>query len=163
MTQPSPLDRPPDFGEITHVALLVREPQAAAEWYERVLGLKIVVSAPDACFLSLGRNHHDLALIRATAPPSPGSVGLHHFALTIRGGPAELRRLHDRLVGLGVRIDRISDHAVGWGVYFFDPDGNRLELFCNREIDSASEAQAVFIAEGAPSRTIPIERVGEGA
>jgi catechol-2,3-dioxygenase len=59
-----------------------------------------------------------------------------------------------------VRIDRVSDHAVGWGVYFFDPDGNRLELFCNRENNSASEAQAVFIAEGAPSRTIPIERVG---
>lgn len=30
----------------------------------------------------------------------------------------------------GVRIDRAIDHRTGVGVYFQDPDGNSLELWC---------------------------------
>lgn len=160
MTTPLPhSDAPPDLGVITHVALLVTDPESAAAWYERVLGLKIVVRAPDACFLSFGPRHHEVALIRASAPRSQGSVGLHHFAMTIRGGPAELRRQHARFVSLGVSIDRISDHAVGWGLYFFDPDGNRLELFCDRDMP-ADQAQSAFSDAGAPSKPISIDEVG---
>lgn len=149
-------DGPPRLGRITHVALHVTDPEAA-DWYAKVLGLHIVVRAPGACFLSLGAHHHDIALIKAAAPRAPGSVGLHHMALTIEGGPEELRRLHARMEALGVSIDRISDHAVGWGVYFFDPDGNRLELFCDRGLP---DAQALFRQAGAPSMPIPIDQVG---
>jgi len=29
-----------------------------------------------------------------------------------------------------VRINEILDHGVSIGIYFFDPDGHQLEVFC---------------------------------
>ena len=28
-------------------------------------------------------------------------------------------------------IDRVTDHVMSRSIYFFDPDGNRLEIFCD--------------------------------
>jgi catechol-2,3-dioxygenase len=36
-----------------------------------------------------------------------------------------------------VPIVKITDHKAGIGVYFTDPDGNRLEFFCETEKDDA--------------------------
>jgi catechol-2,3-dioxygenase len=58
-----------------------------------------------------------------------GSAGLAHTALEIEGGVEELRSLHDRLRSHGVRVEFTADHVLTKSVYFFDPDGNRLEIF----------------------------------
>ena len=59
-----------------------------------------------------------------------GSAGLSHTALQIEGGEAELRELYQRLKDHGVKVDFTADHVLTKSVYFFDPDGNRLEIFC---------------------------------
>jgi catechol 2,3-dioxygenase len=59
-----------------------------------------------------------------------GSAGLSHTALQIEGGEAELRELYQQLKGHGVQMEMTADHVLTKSVYVFDPDGNRLELFC---------------------------------
>jgi catechol 2,3-dioxygenase len=59
-----------------------------------------------------------------------GSAGLSHTALQIEGGEAELRELYQRLKDHGVKVEFAAEHFLTKSVYFFDPDGNRLEIFC---------------------------------
>ena len=121
----------------THVALYVLDPEASGRWYGEVLGMEQVASEPRWTFMSFGQKHHDVALIKAQTPAELGTIGLQHYGLEIAGDLVELRRLYGMLLRRGVPIVKITDHKAGIGVYFTDPDGNRLEFFCETEKDDA--------------------------
>ena len=61
----------------------------------------------------------------------------------------ELRLLHDRLRIHGVRVEFTADHVLTEGVYFFDPDGNRLEIFAQEMTPAVGKQylHAAHIAE----------------
>ena len=81
-------------------------------------------------FFSFGERDHDIAVIKVPEDQPVGSAGLSHTALQIEGGEAELRALYHRLKDDGVKVDLTADHFITKSVYVFDPDGNRLEIFC---------------------------------
>jgi catechol 2,3-dioxygenase len=54
---------------------------------------------------------------------------VHHVAITLRGGPDELRAFVGELRVRGVELEMALDHLVSQSVYFRDPDGNRIEVF----------------------------------
>jgi catechol-2,3-dioxygenase len=81
-------------------------------------------------FFSFGEQHHDIAVIKVPDDQPVGSTGLSHTALQIEGGAAELRAFYQRLKAHGVQVDFTAEHFLTKSIYFFDPDGNRLELFC---------------------------------
>jgi catechol-2,3-dioxygenase len=60
--------------------------------------------------------------------------------LQIEGGEAELRAFYQRLNAHGVQVDFTAEHFLTKSIYFFDPDGNRLELFCE-SMDMAAAKQ----------------------
>lgn len=121
----------------THIALYVRDPVASGRWYAEVLGMEEVAHEPRWVFMSFGLKHHDVALIKAQTPAEIGTIGLQHYGLEIGGGLTELRRLYGMLLRRGVPIVKITDHKAGIGVYFTDPDGNRLEFFCETAVGDA--------------------------
>lgn len=121
----------------THVALYVRDPAASGRWYAEVLGMEEVAHEPRWVFMSFGQKHHDIALIKAQTPAELGTIGLQHYGLEIDGDLTELRRLYGMLLRRRVPIVKITDHKAGIGVYFTDPDGNRLEFFCETARDDA--------------------------
>ena len=41
----------------------------------------------------------------------------------------DLRAMHRRLLAEGYRIEGVVNHASAIGCYFFDPEGNRTEVF----------------------------------
>ena len=81
-------------------------------------------------FLSFGTQHHDIALFPLAQGVERSERGLNHIAMQIDGGEEELRKLYGRLLTEGTRIDSLIDHGETLSVYFFDPDGNGLEIFC---------------------------------
>lgn len=121
----------------THVALYVRDPDVSGRWYAEVLGMEEVAREPRWVFMSFGKKHHDVALIKAQTPAELGTIGLQHYGLEIDGDLIELRRLYGMLLRRQVPIVKITDHKAGIGVYFTDPDGNRLEFFCETASDDA--------------------------
>ena len=80
-------------------------------------------------FLSFGASDHDIALVKAPEGAQLGSPGLSHTALALEGGEEELREIYQRIKSSGARIDFLADHGLSRSFYFFDPDGNRLEIF----------------------------------
>ena len=120
------------INKVAHVVLNVKDVEASATFYNQVLGMEIMnlnLERPMA-FLSFGTQHHDLALFKAPEGSELGSLGLNHMAMQIQGGEAELEVMHRCLLDHGVTIRSTQDHGVTKSVYFSDPDGNGLEIFC---------------------------------
>lgn len=117
--------------KVGHVVLGVRDPKRSIAFYTEALGMELVKSLDEMqmAFFSFGERDHDIAVIKVPDDQPVGSAGLAHTALEIEGGVEELRSLHDRLRSHGVRVEFTADHVLTKSVYFFDPDGNRLEIF----------------------------------
>lgn len=137
-TQPPPA--PPPSIRIGHVHLKVADiPRALAFWRD-ALGFAVQQSrlGPDgrgAVFLSTDGYHHHIALNTwesAGGPPPPaGTTGLYHVALLYPDRPALARALL-RLLQHGVELDGASDHGVSEAIYLRDPDGNGVEIYCDK-------------------------------
>jgi len=71
-------------------------------------------------FFDLGNNQ--------SAQPSPNTPAwVNHLALKV-GSLASLERAKQRLEAAGVEVLGITDHGFVRSIYFFDPNGVRLEL-----------------------------------
>lgn len=142
----------------THLSLFVRDPDASARWYAHVLGMRESARSEDWVMMSFAERLHDIGLIRAAEGAHQGGLGLQHYGMEIEGDKDTLRALHDMLVEKGVEVVRITDHAIGNGVYFNDPDGNRLEFFLQTDHDP-ERAQQRFAETKAPSWDIELKHL----
>ena len=140
----------------THLSLFVKNPFDSAPWYERVLGMQETARGEKWVFLSFGRKHHDIALIQAEPGAVQGGIGLQHYGLEIEGDMDQLRRLMAQLIDGGVPIVKTTDHKIGVGLYFTDPDGHRFEFFCETVHDD-EEGKHVLNRYNAPSDPIDLQ------
>ncbi len=145
---------------LNHVAYVTRDTGATRRFYTELLGMTLVGSAEDEqvgstgesgrflhTFFQLGdgscvaffeiegvtSDHHETPLPR-WAP---------HLALSL-GSREELKSAHQRLTDAGVEVVGVVEHEGIWSsIYFFDPNGVRLELtFQSRELSDEDAAQA---------------------
>ena len=122
--------------KVAHVVLNCRDVEASMKFYTDALGMEVTSyrEEPPVAFLSFGAQHHDLALFQGPADQEklePDHLGLNHIALQLDGGENELKEIYQKLKSSGIEVERLSDHGMTCSVYFFDPDGNRLEVFCD--------------------------------
>lgn len=126
----------PKIKRVGHVVLYVRDPEASARWYSEVLGMQISALVSDGpyrggIFLSFGEHDHDIALFPDTHGGHRGRE-FEHIGLEVDCGSdlKKLRKLYGWMLKHEVKIHEILDHGVSIGIYFFDPDGHQLEVFC---------------------------------
>ncbi len=119
------------ISKVGHVVLNVSDTQASAKWYADVLGMELMNYTPglEMAFLSFGTRDHDIALVKGPEGVELGSTGLSHTALALEGGEDDLKEMYQRIKASGAKIDFLADHGLTKSFYFFDPDGNRLEIF----------------------------------
>jgi catechol 2,3-dioxygenase len=122
--------------EIGHVHLKVADLDRALAFYEGVLGFEITQRiGHSAVFLSAGGYHHHIALNTwesgGGAPPLPGTTGLYHFAIRYPNRAALADALR-RVGAAKLALEGASDHGVSEALYLRDPDGNGVELYCDR-------------------------------
>jgi catechol 2,3-dioxygenase len=122
------------INKVGHVVSNVRDLEASMAFYKTALGMELVThnTQRQMAFLSFGTQHHDIALCQAPEDAERGVIGINHIAMQIEGGAEELKQLYGRLLNAGARIDRTTEHSTTLSVYFFDPDGNRLEIFAEK-------------------------------
>src|SRR5689334_16792194 len=119
---------------IGHVVIKVRELDRSKKFYQEVLGLDLMgeIAKPRVAFLAANRNdHHEIGLLEVgpEAPDaSPAAIGLVHVAFRLRNDE-ELVAAYRELKEKGVKVHFTVDHGVTKSVYFFDPDGNELEVY----------------------------------
>ena len=84
------------------------------------------------------------------AQPSPNTPGwVNHLALKVDSIEA-LERARQALLRAGVEVLGITDHGFVRSIYFFDPNGIRLELTIDMSDDpvSASEIESAHVTLG---------------
>ena len=120
--------------KLGHIVLKVRDAQRSREFYTSALGLKVAHEdlKRGMVFLSFGKEHHELALFQLASGETPGEKqpGMHHMAWQL-GSFEELQAAHADLGRLGIPVEATVEHNVTRSVYFHDPDGNRVELYCD--------------------------------
>jgi catechol 2,3-dioxygenase len=107
-------------------------------------------------FFSFGERDHDIAVIKVPDDQPVGSAGLAHTALEIEGGQEQLRELYERLKSYGAQVEFTADHVLTKSVYFFDPDGNRLEIF-SQEMAPADGKQFLHDARAVADVMKPLD------
>ena len=122
--------------DISHVHLKVSDLDRALEFWHGVLGFDVMTRMGDqAAFLSAGDYHHHIGLntweSRGGPPPAPGTTGLYHVAIRYPDRRALAQALR-HVLDAGIRLDGASDHGVSEALYLRDPDGNGVELMCDR-------------------------------
>jgi catechol-2,3-dioxygenase len=143
---------------LNHAVLYVRDAEASASFYERVLDFeRLPMGFPGAVFMRApgSTNDHDLGLfsIGEDAQPSAAgraSVGLYHLAWEVET-LADLDELAGRLQDAGSLVGA-SDHGTTKSLYAKDPDGLEFEVAWIIPADLLDEA-----ALGARSRIGPLD------
>lgn len=118
---------------VGHVVLKMRDLNAAKHFYGEILGMNISREREgSAVFFRFETYHHDIAIFKVDADadlPKRNQVGLAHVALIAENLDA-VKALHERLIEYGVPITRMIDHGITKSIYFKDPEGNELEVYC---------------------------------
>ncbi len=118
---------------VGHVVLKMRDLDAAKKFYGDILGMKIADEREGfGVFFRFDDYHHDIAVFKVdedAASPEQNQVGLAHVAL-IADQFETVKSMYQRLKAQGVEGIRTADHGVTKSVYFNDPEGNQLEIYC---------------------------------
>jgi catechol 2,3-dioxygenase len=132
-----------------HVRLQIANLQRSVEYYDRVIGLRVLRKGPSAALLGPRDDEIPVVELReqpgATPVPRRGRLGLYHFAILLPDR-ASLGRFVAHLSSIG-EYAGMSDHLVSEAIYLTDPDGLGIEVYADRprsawRIDGDSLAMA---------------------
>ncbi len=119
-----------------HVALRVRDLKRSRKFYAEVLGLQLMKEIPElrAAFLSSGgRDHHEVALLEVgpqAEAPRANETGMFHVAFRLQS-EEDLRAAYQDLKAQGIPVSFTVNHGVSKSIYFQDPDGHGIEVYCD--------------------------------
>ncbi len=126
--------RLPDATHVGSAHLLVSDLEKSLEYYQRVIGLRMI--SRDRSTVALGPHDEDSALLHLETrpgtkpPPRGGRFGLYHFAVLLPDR-ASLGQFVRHLGEIGTHVAS-ADHAVSEALYLWDPDGLGIEVYADR-------------------------------
>ena len=114
-----------------HVGIHTQDLLKMRDFYTRVMGLQIADENIERGIVFLSANpedeHHEFVLARGRDVPPEAKV-VQQISFKV-GSPQDLQDYHRRFEAEQVRIERFVSHGNALGLYFFDPEGNRVEVY----------------------------------
>ncbi len=160
---------------IHHVAYRCHDAKATVQWYQQHLGMDFVLAiaedrvpsthAPDPymhVFLNAGGGN----VLAFFELPNSAPMGrdentppwVQHIAFKV-GSLAELASTQARLQAQGIDVVGPTDHTIFQSIYFFDPNGHRLELVADTATPEMSrkldDVKWAMLDEWAQTRRAP--------
>ena len=143
--------------KIHHVAYRCKDAKTTVDWYQKHLDMKLVLAiaenevpstkAPDPymhIFMDAGMGNVLAFFELPTQPPmgrDPNTPAwVQHIAFKVKDR-AELLEFKSHLEAQEVDVLGVTDHGMFHSIYFFDPNGHRLELSCPDPDEQAKLAQ----------------------
>jgi catechol 2,3-dioxygenase len=119
--------------QLTHAGLFVNDMDRMVAFYTGLLGMQVSDSGylvgKHLTFLTRSiHEHHQLVLVAGrTAPPDVRLLSQLSFRVD---GLDELRYFHAQAPLLGASDMQTRSHGNSWSIYFRDPEGNIVEMYC---------------------------------
>lgn len=120
---------------VSHVGIFVHDMPKMEEFYTRVLGFKVTdrgkIGDTDIVFTSWDpRDHHQVALVGGR-PAALSFNPINQISFRV-GSVEDIQSMWNCIRNAaGVHDIKPVNHGVAWSLYFRDPEGNRLEIFCD--------------------------------
>ena len=118
---------------IDHVAINVRDIDKSVQFYTQVIGLKITQREPSKpgieYFLDCGPSLLGIIQAQDINHPHPFAhegLGANHFSFRIHAENFDAMIQH--LEANNVKIEYAKKREKSWSIYFYDLDGNKLEI-----------------------------------
>jgi len=122
----------------SHAVVYVRDLDAMLAFYTEVLGFEITdrgplgpPGSPEIVFLSqVDTDHHQLAFVPTRSGDEPPN-SVDHFAFRVES-LEDVKEMIDCLQS-DERASKLRPitHGNAWSIYFRDPEGNGIEVFCD--------------------------------
>ncbi|WP_096155033.1 VOC family protein [Bacillus sp. FJAT-45066] len=128
----------------THPTMYVRDIQLkvsnlskSIEFYKNIVGFNVIRQDKKIAHLSANGKTSILTIeqLDEVEPKQLRTTGLYHFAILLPSRK-ELAKFIHHLMNTRYTLQGASDHIVSEALYLVDPDGNGVEVYCDR---SASE------------------------
>jgi len=116
---------------LSHVGLYVTDVQKMTDFYTNVLGFVVSDRAEDGRITFLSRNpsdHHQVVLVRGRT--TDAAVPMVQQVSFNVGTLANVKRAFRKVREARCKVIDPRCHGNAWSVYFSDPEGNRILLFC---------------------------------
>jgi catechol-2,3-dioxygenase len=160
----------PRVTRLGHTGIYVHDLDKMRDFYTRVLGLTVTDEDTERGLVFFSsrpdEEHHEFVIMRGRTGPADAQVvqqiSWHVASLD------ELLQFHRLLQAEGVHVEREVTHGIAIAIYFFDPEGNRTEVYWatdkdipqpfGRAVDLDQPAEAVLaqadaLIAGVPART----------
>jgi len=124
----------PELGGIHHVKLAVSDIQRSVSWYERVFGFKVTMEFKDdegivrGSVGQLAGLDKTLLAFRENRELSESLSGFDPVSFAVQG-KAEVESWVAHLNEQGVENSGLRIAAIGYIVFFHDPDGIKLHVY----------------------------------
>ena len=147
--------------QIHHVAYRCKDAKETVDWYKKMLNMDFTLAfaedhvpsthEPDPymhVFIDAG-NGNVLAFFELPTKPEMGRDAntpewVQHIAFRVKDRAA-LLEYKKHLEANGVEVLGVTDHSLFHSIYFFDPNGHRLELAYNDPDAEAMNARAAEV------------------
>jgi methylmalonyl-CoA/ethylmalonyl-CoA epimerase len=113
--------------EIAQIAVTVSDLQRSKDFYQNVLGMRLLFDAGPMTFFQCGKIR--FAIGTSSAPVTPSGTILYFRVQDIHSAHAALAARGVVFTQSPFRVARMADHEL-WLAPFRDPDGNPIELMC---------------------------------
>ncbi|MDQ6840655.1 MAG: VOC family protein [Actinomycetota bacterium] len=148
--------RVPTIARLAHVGVYVEDMDRAVAFYRDVLGLQVTDAQPDMgiTFLSARPDveHHELLL---AAGRTAGRRALMLQQISWRCDTLDdVIAFHYRLAAHEVPLDMEVSHGNAIGIYFFDPEGNRNEVYWGTDLKATQVYLASIDLEAPPEEIL---------
>ena len=165
----------PALKRIHHVAYRCKDAKETVEWYHRVLGMEYTTAFAENTVPSTGEDDpymhifldcgggNVLAFFELPGQPEMGKdpntpAWVQHLAFEVEDVNA-LLAAKAHIQAQGIEVLGPTYHGIFRSIYFFDPNGHRLELACNiGTADQYAELRAlapVMLNEWAATKRAP--------
>src|SRR5947199_4237219 len=117
---------------LSHVGLYVHDVPKMIDFYTKVLGFVVSDGAEDGRITFLSRNpsdHHQVVLVRGRTTDTETPM-VQQVSFNV-GNLANVQRAFRKIRDAGCEGISPICHGNAWSVYFQDPEGNRIEMFCD--------------------------------
>ena len=119
---------------LSHVGVFVKDLDTMTQFYCDTLGLTESHRNGDRMvFLSadVQKEDHEVVLVRGRDGDAKIIQQLSFRVVTID----DVRAFYQTFQQMGVEIQQTVSHGAGASCYFYDPEGNRLEVFADIEVE----------------------------
>lgn len=117
---------------LSHVGLYVKDVEKMRAFYTKVLGFVVSDAAEDGRITFLSRNpsdHHQVVLVRGRQTEDEIPM-VQQVSFNV-GTLANVQKVFRKVREAGSKVIDPRCHGNAWSVYFSDPEGNRIEMFCD--------------------------------